>query len=217
MKDITCLFLLLAVISLQGSADCREGPGILSVRAWMDREVYRAGENVSVSVEVKNLSGKALLLVRPQEGSERKIRYPYCLFEVRNARGEEVAMKYPIDKTVAPLEPGAFFEVKPGEVTRLYATPYSLSEHMKLEPGAYILVFSYSTSSPKESRWYGLYTDDYWDGERKGNEFWKKRGAQMTKNRELLSRVPSLTISSKEVRFTGSAVFLRQSACPLRC
>jgi len=141
-------------------------------------------------------------MVRPQEGSERKICYPYCLFEVRNARGEEVAMKYPIDKTVAPLEPGDFFEVKPGEVTRLYATPYSLSEHMKLEPGAYSLVFRYSTASPKESRWYGLYSDDYRDGEKKGNEFWKKREARMKKNRELLSRVPSLTISSEEVRFT---------------
>ncbi|MDQ7824853.1 MAG: hypothetical protein RDV48_18790 [Candidatus Eremiobacteraeota bacterium] len=205
MKGMVVFCSFLVMITLMGSGECREGSGPLVLTARLDKEAYRASEPISVSVEVKNMTGKALWLVKAQDGSERKIRYPYCLFEVKNAGGQEMKMRSPVDKTVAPLEPEAFFEIKPGATEKLFEKPYPLSGHMILGPGSYSLVVRYSTEAQKESQWYGLYSDDYWDGERRGNEFWKKREGAMKRNRDLLAKVPSLTVASKEVRFTVTA------------
>lgn len=177
--------------------------GVLEISITPEQSVVRPWERVLLRVRMTNRSGRELVLVGPQDGSERGVRYPHCVFEIKDGGGrlEERLYRRPVDKVVNPLAPSAFFTLKPGESAELYPGGYDLAEHVDLgSPAVHHVAFRYSTMGSKESEWYGSYSDDYWDGERRTNEFWKKREPAMRQNRALLAKLSRLSQRSESVR-----------------
>jgi hypothetical protein len=207
----TVLICIAFTLLLPSISAAKEGD--FTVTVTPDRTAYGTGQPVVLQVHLKNNTGKSALFVRPQEGSEQKLRYPYCLFEITSSKGSLVAQRRPDCKVTAPLEPSAFFELKPNESRALYDKGYRIELSSPLEPGTYRVLVRYSTEAQKESQWYGLYSDDYWREIGK-NDFWKKRADDMRKNREMLARVPAISIVSKtvEIKVAGSMSVSRDDA-----
>ncbi len=190
--------LVCAAFSILTYAFSSAKDGDFSATISSDRTTYITGQSVTLQVQLRNNTGKAVLFVKPREGSEQKLRYPHCLFELSTSKGALLGQRRPDCKVTAPLEPGAFFELKPSESTHLYDKGYRLELTSPLEPGTYRIMVCYSTKAQKESQWYGLYSDDYWKEIGK-NDFWKKHAKDMKKNKELLTKVPAVTIISKPI------------------
>lgn len=207
----TFLILITFTLLLPSISAAKEGD--FTVTVTPDRAAYCTGQPVVLQVNLKNNTGKSALFVKPQEGSEQKLRYPYCLFEITSSKGLLVAQRRPDCKVTAPLEPSAFFELKPNESKALYDKGYRIELSSPLEPGIYRFLVRYSTEAQKESQWYGLYSDDYWR-EIEKNDFWKKRAQDMKRNREMLARVPAVTITSKcvEIKVVKTMNISREEA-----
>ncbi|MGV8118864.1 MAG: PepSY domain-containing protein [Candidatus Xenobiia bacterium LiM19] len=207
----TVLICIAFTLLLPSFSAAKEGDFTITVTP--DRTAYGTGQSVVLQVHLKNNSGKSALFVRPQEGSEQKLRYPYCLFEITSSKGILVAQRRPDCKVTAPLEPSAFFELKPNESKALYDKGYRIELSSPLEPGTYRVLVRYSTEAQKESQWYGLYSDDYWREIGK-NDFWKKRANDMKRNRDMLAGVPAISIVSKtvEIKVVKSMSVSREEA-----
>jgi len=194
MKRIILALILVALIT--SFSYCQEIEQPLKLTIKSDKQVYEAGESITVNVEIKNNSNKDIWIVLPQDGSERKFRYPHCLFEVRNSSGELVQDSRIGCKTTNPLKLDGFYNIKSGETFRLYKEGYRLETFIcHLTPDVYSITFHYSTDAKKESEWHGLYSDDYWNNRNK-NEFWRNIADEIKKVKSMLRKVPRLTLTS---------------------
>lgn len=193
---VPCIIVLLLLLTFSSGSSGKEGD--FSATISSDRTTYTSGQPVILQVHLRNNTGKTVLFVRPQEGSEQKLRYPHCLFELSASKGTVIGQRRPDCKVTAPLESAAFFELRPDESAPLYDKGYRLELTSPLEPGTYRIMVRYSTEAQKESQWYGLYSDDYWNEIGK-NDFWKKQAHVMKKNRDMLANVPAVTIVSKAI------------------
>ncbi len=167
----------------------------------------RPGEEIIVWAKVNNNMKTPTRLVRCLDGSARGLRYPQCVFEIKDSSGKTPDNIFaPMCKVVNPLVPDDFIDVPPGESAELFDGGFVFSNAFKLvKPGKYYIFIRYSTVTLKEWEWYGMYSDEYWNS-RNSNEFWKKREMEIIKNRELLKKIELVSIKSNtiEIEITGN-------------
>jgi hypothetical protein len=163
---------------------------------------YFIGEKVLLTVDIRNNTRRDIVLVKPQGGSERGWRYPFCVFSVNCSSSESREdIHVPACKTVDPLSTEAFFVVPSGRTVPLYAGGYEMNRDFKLDkPGVYSVIFRYSTVAAGEWQWYGAYTAEYWK-DRNSNEFWKKREKEILKNRDELKKVFRIDTRTEGIQF----------------
>ena len=195
MRKLVAVFMFL---SLSYVAYCQEAQQPLKIIINSDRDLYAAGDPVRLNVKLANISKKPVWVARPQEGSEQACRYPYCIFDVLDAKGQPVKDFQAACKTVDPLFKDGFARLKPGETIELYPDGYRLDRVKSMPEGSYTIIFSYSTEAKKESEWFGPYADDFWAGRNK-NEFWRKREGKIKEANKFIRRLERLTVSSNPV------------------
>ncbi len=171
------------------------------------RYSYRPGEEIIVNAKVNNNMNTPALLVRCLDGSARGLRYPQCVFEIKDSSGKTPENIFaPMCKVVNPLTPDDFIDVPPGGSAELFDGGFVFSNAFKLvKPGKYYIFIRYSTVALKEWEWYGMYSDEYWNS-RNSNEFWKKREKEIIKNRDLLKKTELVSFKSNtiEIEITGN-------------
>lgn len=188
--------LLVAVLVLMASIGyCQEQPLQLTIKS--DKEKYEVGEVIIIDAIFKNNSNKSILIVTPQDGSDSKLRYPYCIFEVKDSHNKIVEDKGRC-LTTDPLTLKSFYEIQPGRTFKLYRDGYRLDRSKDISADSYVITFSYSTDAEKESQWFGRYSDEYWIN-RNNNEFWKKREAEIEEINKMLKKVPALNLTSNSI------------------
>ena len=213
-KYLICLVAGLGILfSLSCPAHSQDIQQPLQITINSDREVYVAGDAITVNATVTNNSRKGVWVARPQEGSEQGFRYPYCIFEVLDEKGVPVQDDYLACKTVDPVFKDGFVYLKPGQSVNLYKEGYRLDKSKILPQGTYTVVVSYSTESQKESQWYGLYSDDVW-AERNKNPFWRKRAGKIKQSNKFIRKVPRLSITSNSItiKVVGVAGIAKEEA-----
>lgn len=154
-----------------------------------NKKLYKRGEVPKIQVRIKNEGEKAIYLSHSLDGSQEKMRYPYCYFEIKDSKGKRVETRVLRCGNTNPLEPESFAKVEPKATfdlsTGLHSTQlYLFAKNAK--PGTYKLRFTYSTQSPDIEKWLG-------DG---------RLGQNSEKDRKLLAllqQVPKSTIRSNEL------------------
>lgn len=198
MKEIfqKIIFGIICVLAAGGYLYAEQSDVEISV--FSNKNAYLISEPVILNATIKNNTKEEILFVGPQDGSENKFRYPFCYFEVKDKNGEIVKDDYPACKVVNPLTKEAFHIIKHGGIYDFFEDGFNLSRIKTLKPGIYLITLYYSTDAKKESQWYGLYADDYWET-RNTNEFWKKREKEMKEIRGMLKKVPVLNMKSNTI------------------
>ena len=177
------------------------GNQTLSVIVTSDKNVYKKGEPINITVKFKNNGNEDVLLVAHLDGSEQNFRYPRCFFTVKNSKGKIIENSLKNCKTTDPITSGAFYLIRKGDTFNMY-NPYRIDmfkSSITNKPDEYTITFTYSTAASREWQWYGPYSDEYW-ASRNTNEFWSKREGEVLKVRDLLKKVPVLTAISNTVK-----------------
>jgi len=150
------------------------------------KKIYKMGETLKLEVSIKNNSGKDVYLIGSLDGSERKMRNPYCYYTIEKPKKDSLPLIVGC-KTLNPLEKEDFKFIKTGGSFNPYQLDedglFSTRELKRKEnfktPGKYKITFHYSTKSVKIS--------DY-RGDDKNEEL-----------QELFKRVPHIKLSSNTV------------------
>ena len=126
----------------------------------LSKKSFRKGEDIKVGVQIKNEQEKAIYLVNVLDGSEDKMRYPYCYFEIRNAQGQIVKPRMLRCGNTNQLVSQDFVKVQPKAsfypFKAAFFNPYILYVAKKtMKPGDYTLRFIYSTQDPSIQKWLG--------------------------------------------------------------
>lgn len=167
----------------------------LSCTISTDKATYKVGELPRIKVEIRNLTGKDIYLVRSLDKSECRHRYPHCYYEVTDFDGTSHTAvfqgSYP-----SPIGPDDFVRVpagaafdpvahlKHGGLWRYY--PHTRTAFWR--PGKYRIRFTYSSDNPDLDAWWGglrgrMGREDEWVAE----------------IRRLFGQVPKTTVRSNEV------------------
>ena len=117
------------------------------------KKTYSLGELPEIKVSIINKSNRDVYLVGGLDGSERKIRKPYCYFTIKRP-GDHPALSMEGCGTVNPLRAEDFVLVKSGGIFDPYQsvddygffTSFQMSRKANFnEAGIYIITFHYST------------------------------------------------------------------------
>lgn len=193
--------LLVASLSAARSVATAQETSTIEVMLTANQETYRRGEPILLRATVRNSTTRDMLLVRPQDGSDRAWQYPLGFFELKNAQGQRLEQYVPRCKTMDPLPTSAFFTLRRGATAELYPQGHNLTLIYVIDrPGVYFVTYRYSTVTSQEWQWYGAYSDDYWR-ERLANEFWRQHEPTVLANRRLLEKIERCSVRSNTLRF----------------
>lgn len=191
------LELLFFLQCLQGWSHGQPSPPAVQILIGSEKTEYRFGDPVLIGVSVKNLTGQRITLARPLDQFESRFRYPHCIFELRNERGETVKPAWVGDKPPDPITRQAFFSLDAGQEGALYPQGFRLDSILP-DTGIYSITLRYSTFAEKEWEWYGPYSDQYWEN-RHTNSFWKAREPEILEVRKLLKKLIRVAVSSNSL------------------
>jgi len=131
-------------------------------------EQARVGVQISIQVEVRNVSQQPAWIVGVIDGSEEGIRYPHYLPEVWRA-GQMVAdLPVPEDPLVGPLRMEDFRLLAPGETFdptvrsggAAYLPISTFRNFFPLKAGVYQFSLTLSTESQSTEQWLGRFRQD---------------------------------------------------------
>lgn len=157
------------------------------------------GEAPKILVKLTNRTNDEICLVSYLDGSECKMRYPHCSFEVKRPVNTPLAVLGRCGNTNTLLE-GNFVRVPKGGAFNPFANEWdgspradkevfasSLRPDLFKTPGVYKIRFVYSTNSDDIKKWGG-------DG--------REKVAKDPKLVELFDRVPKTDVISNEIEVT---------------
>jgi hypothetical protein len=154
-----------------------------------DKNVYKIGEIPKIHVSIQNNSGKDVYLIGSLDGSDLKMRSPFCYFTIE----KPINFDHPIARcgNMNPLREDDFVLVKSGETFDPYqkgffgSYKFDIKENFQFN-GTYRITFYYSTKSRKLNEYFG---DDY--------------GIDKEKVKQLFKKVPHIELTSNtlEIEF----------------
>jgi len=157
------ILLLLAGLLLTNTGRvARFNDGDFTCTLKADKEVYKVGEIPQLEVTITNNSKSDVYLIGALDGSDVKLRYPYCYYTIQ--KPDNVSMSYARTRDIATLKPEEFRKVKPGKTFN----PYEMGDDFNFipdnaatddrtfkTPGVYKLTFHYSSNSNNISEFMG--------------------------------------------------------------
>ena len=90
------------VIDQYGSC-ARFNDGDFTCTLKADKEVYKVGEIPQLEVTITNNSKSDVYLIGALDGSDVKLRYPYCYYTIQ--KPDNVSMSYAESRDIATLKP----------------------------------------------------------------------------------------------------------------
>ncbi len=165
MRQTTLLLCLLLCAILCASAICAEkekppvatvkGPGFHFTVA-LTRSVYLSGEPVFAKCSVNNDSRK------PQKLVEAMTEYDVVTWNVLRVSDRENMYHPGLHPMVSLAGPpaGLFWEFRPKETKFIYVDACSHTDNGWLQPGEYVVAFTYSAPKAAQADWTGKLTTD---------------------------------------------------------
>jgi hypothetical protein len=159
----------------------------------------KAGSAPTISVELANWTDRDIYLIGGLDGSDLKLRYPLCYFEVVGPNGPIALPRFRFCGNMNSIREKDFVKVPPGDKFDPYQTideqGFFGSSQITAEsfqaPGKYRIRFIYSTDQTDAK---------YWLGDSLGT-----RSEMLTSGSsdeaivKLLAQVPKTTVSSNEI------------------
>jgi len=198
VRPTLCLAALAAVLAAAGAAPIPDGakarpPVTCTITA---PPTVEQGQVPRVTVALTNNTAAEMLLVGSLDGSDCKMRFPHCTFEITGPDGKSPVKGIGRCGNMNTLREKDFVRVAPGKsfdpFGRIDDGGFFGCHQLRAEnfaaPGDYRLRFRYATVAEKEARgnWFG-------DGFRKGQE------AEEARVNALLDRVPRVTVESNTI------------------
>lgn len=110
----------------------------VEVRLWAEKSVFEEEEEVYLRCDIKNISPNALFLIRPVEGSQRKLRLPYYHFSLIMSTGETFQPRVGYCGLLGQIRTSDFILVRPDEKYEPYGERVTLEKIVgKIPPGEY--------------------------------------------------------------------------------
>jgi hypothetical protein len=151
---------------------------------------FEIGSIPKIKIEIRNDTEQEIYLVKCLYGSNYKLRYPFCSFDVTGPR--PVGLPSPVLKcgTCDPLRGEDFVKVPPGGIFNPYersngdtAGGHELMAESFVEGAEYRIRFVYSTANQDIREWMGA-----------GDS-----SEDRLRLKSLFSRVPKITVVSNEI------------------
>jgi hypothetical protein len=167
------------------------GQAPLSCTVSCDDLTCNLGEVPAIQVRITNDGGEEVYLVGSLDGSDCRMRFPHCYFEITGPDGNPAERQIGRCGNTNPLREQDFVKVLPGGSFDPYQRfdDYGffgcsqLSPETFREPGDYRVRFVYSTAEPQARPWLG-------DG---------REAPGLTR---LLAKVPRTTVTSNTLTVT---------------
>lgn len=196
MRPTLCLAALTAALGVAAGAPIPDGVRAPVTCTITAPPTVEQGKVPQVTVALTNNTAAEVLLVGSLDGSDCKMRFPHCTFEIIGPDGKSPVKGIGRCGNMNTLREKDFVRVAPGKSFDPFGRVddggffgcHQLRAENFAAPGEYRLRFRYSTVAEKgtEENWFG-------DGFRKGQE------AQELTVKGLLARVPRVTVESNWV------------------
>jgi hypothetical protein len=151
MKSIVLITLICSIICL--SSNKKENPSAYCT-ITSDKTIYKIGEVPRFEVRIYNNTKKNIILLGSLDGSEQKLRMPWCYFEIEKPKADTIVFQS--CKTSNPLRTEDFVQVKRNEPFNPFMKKdeygffpnHSIAQPETFRnPGLYKIRFYYSTVS----------------------------------------------------------------------
>lgn len=186
------LILILGVCHVEFDKDI-----IIECKLSSKEETYNKGELPEFNVELINKGKEKIYLLGSLDGSDRKLRYPYCYFEIEKPLKDSIS-QFQGCGTLNLLREKDFQEVLPGESFDPYkeidsqgyfpSNEIENKEHFK-NKGKYLITFYYSTKSKNLQEYDGFL--DY--------KYSREEKIVKKKLKSLLRQVPKINLKSNTI------------------